>query len=385
MLVICDLRTLVALVAAMVSLTSAAHGQGLLERLERRLEGVLGAEEGSEPAAAPTPAATRPDDTPQGYLGLTGDDRDEDGRGVRVISLREGSAAQSGGLRAGDLITATDGVAVTNLDDLERSLADKRVGDKVAFTIERGDKMQELAITLGRRPAPLAPEPADDLPAPRLPAEDPLDESRLVPTARASLGVTVAAVTEDARRRFGLSVRQGALISSVTAGGAADRAGLPVGGVVVAAQGRRIDAPEDLISLVQALRPGDEILLSYYRGATLFRKSVRLSETRPASSVVAAEPREAVREERPLLRRLEKALDAAAAPERPAPIGAGDDLRAEVDRLRSRVAELERRLADVEDRLAAPRADEDPAAEPPLRLAPPKEPPPRPEPAPAAR
>jgi len=370
-----------AFLLAVVTCTMAS-AQGLLDRLEKRLEGVIGGDERTAPA--PTEVAREP-----GYLGLVGDDKEESGRGVRVLTVREGGPAALAGVREGDLVVAVNGAAVTSLDDMDRRLAGKIAGSKVDLKIERAGKTQVVTAILGRRTVPLAPEAArgsDDLPAPRLPAEEPLpEEPRLAPASRASLGVTVAPVTDDARRRYGLGVRQGALISSVAAGSAADRAGLPVGGVVVAAEGRRIDHPDDLISLVRAMRPGEDLMLSYYQGATLYRKTVRLGEAQAEARVVFPdEPRgDAPRDsDRPLLRRLERALDAVVPPDRPAGIPfapaepPGGDLRTEVERLRARIDELERRLVELEGRLESKRPQ--PAAEESLELElkPPAEPPP---------
>jgi membrane-associated protease RseP (regulator of RpoE activity) len=358
---------------------SSAQAQGLLERLEKRLEGVLGDERAA-------PAAAEPERVEPGYLGLTADD-DDAGRGVKVLSVRGGGPAEAAGLQAGDVIVAVNDAVVTKLEDMQAQLVRKLVGEKVNFKVDRGGAERTIAVTLGRRPAPLAPgrASADELPPP-FEATPP----ELAPGTRASLGVTILPVTDDARRRYGLSVRQGALIGSITRGGAADRAGLPIGGVVVAADGRRIDSPDDLIGVIQGMRPGETLLLSYYQGATLFRKSIKLAEAPGEARVVAAEePR--VPPDRPLLRRLERALEGAAAPvERPAgvPLAPDADLRTEVTRLRERVDELERRLAELEGRREAkpdkPAEEPDPAAEddgPRLKpAAPPAEPPPRPEP-----
>lgn len=401
-----------AFVVILATLSPTAQAQGLLERLEKRLEGVLAPGERAAPLAESAPAAAEP-----GYLGMVADDTGEEGRGLRVLSVREGGPAQGAGLREGDLVVAVDGAPITNLDELDRQLAGSTAGMKITIKVEREGKTHSLPVTLGRRPdpvvaAPSEPEIAPDvLPAPRTTEEPPLrSESRLVTPSRASLGVTVATVTEDARRRYGLSVRQGALVTAITPGSSADRSGLPLGAVIVAADGRRIEQPDELIDLVRGMRPGDELMLSYYRGSTLLRKTVRLGEAGRAETAAAEidEPRrDTVREgDRPLLRRLERALDAVG-PERPLPERASvpaaassresvDELRAEVDRLRARVEELELRLTKIEsgagrrapeepvaeDRPVEDRIEPDPAAEPPLRLNPPKEPPPRPTPEP---
>jgi predicted metalloprotease with PDZ domain len=360
-------RALLTLAVVIVCLGSA-RAQGLLERLEKRLEGVLDDER--------APTATEPERVEPGYLGLTADD-DEAGRGVKILAVRAGGPAEAAGLQVGDVIVGVGDAVVTKTEDLETQLEGKLVGEKFDFKIDRGGKQETLAVKLGRRPTPLAPAGADTLPPPVVPAE-----RELFPTARASLGVTVLPVTDEARRRYGLSVRRGALISAIASGGAADRAGLPMGGVVVAADGRRIDQPDDLIDVVKAMRPGENLLLSYYQGGTLFRKSVKLVEAPGEARVVAAEePRPAG--DRPLLRRLEKAIGGVAGPaERPAGIPFAPeaaDLRTEVASLRARVDELERRLAELEGRTEPKPAEVPDPVEDGPRLKP-ATPPPRPEP-----
>jgi hypothetical protein len=347
---------------------TTVQAQGLLERLEKRLEGVLGDD---RPA---TPAPARP--VQAGYLGLTGDD-DESGRGVKVLSTRAGGPAEAGGLQSGDVIISAGGAVVTKLEDLESQLEGKLAGQKIEFKIDRGGKQQNVSVALGKRPSPLAPDAAPAagaLPPPR--PEPEVADAPPFPAARPSLGITALPVTEEARRKYNLTVRQGALIGVVNPGGAADRAGLPVGGVIVAADGRRVDQPDDLIGIVKAMRPGEKLVLSYYQGNNLFRKTVTLAEAAAEARVVAGEePR--LPPDRPLLRKLERVIEGAAggAPAIPLAPEAGD-LRDEVVQLRARVVELERRLTELEGRLEPkrPAAEEDPAEDVPIRLNPPKPP-----------
>jgi len=55
----------------------------------------------------------------------------------------------------GDVITAADGQTITSADELIAFLAQKKPGDKVALTIERDGKTQDVAVTLAERPANL--------------------------------------------------------------------------------------------------------------------------------------------------------------------------------------------------------------------------------------
>ncbi|MFV1968080.1 MAG: S1C family serine protease [Pirellulaceae bacterium] len=127
-----------------------------------------------------------------------------------------------------------------------------------------------LALTIAFRQAPaqVAPPP-EDVPAPK----------RELPSTRirAALGIRATEVTESAIREFGLTVRQGALISALLRASPAEQAGLPLGGVIVAVDGERIDTPEDLVRVIRSNRPGQRVELKYYDGERLFRKSINLA------------------------------------------------------------------------------------------------------------
>jgi S1-C subfamily serine protease len=80
-------------------------------------------------------------------------------RGVLVVSVRSGSAAERGGLRptyrdragrtvAGDIIVAVDGQPVENSEDLRSALEKHQVGDKVKLTVQRGEDQVDLTVEL---------------------------------------------------------------------------------------------------------------------------------------------------------------------------------------------------------------------------------------------
>jgi membrane-associated protease RseP (regulator of RpoE activity) len=93
----------------------------------------------------------------------------------------------------------------------------------------------------------------------------------------ASLGITVVPLTEQARIEAGVPVRRGAVIAVIKPGSPADRAGLPVGGVIARIDGREVNSADDLVAAVRAARPGQEVELTYYEGNRLHRKLVRLA------------------------------------------------------------------------------------------------------------
>lgn len=82
------------------------------------------------------------------YLGVTGDDEAKD---CRLSRVTEGSPAEKGGLKAGDVITRFDGKDIKDYSELLGILAKKKPGDEVDVLVKRGDETRNLKIKLDKR------------------------------------------------------------------------------------------------------------------------------------------------------------------------------------------------------------------------------------------
>ena len=112
----------------------------------------------------------------RGYLGVSTAPIDKSLQGLNlpvdhgalVQSVTPGSPADKAGIRAGDIsatldgdpiqlggdiITKVDGKEIRSSDDLTAAIADRKPGDKVKVTINRGGKTKTLEVTLADRPA----------------------------------------------------------------------------------------------------------------------------------------------------------------------------------------------------------------------------------------
>ncbi len=65
---------------------------------------------------------------------------------VRIRELQTGSPADRGGLKAGDIILALDGMPVTGVDDMSRLLDHGVIGRQVTTTLLRGEAKLECVI-----------------------------------------------------------------------------------------------------------------------------------------------------------------------------------------------------------------------------------------------
>ncbi len=85
--------------------------------------------------------------------------------GVVVEAVEPRSAAARGGLAAGDLLVAADGVRLTGARDLARALEAKRVGDPLRLGVRVGDDEREVILRVGIAAAnpeePAVPETVD--------------------------------------------------------------------------------------------------------------------------------------------------------------------------------------------------------------------------------
>jgi len=69
-------------------------------------------------------------------------------KGVYVNGLTEGGAAAEAGIKEGDVITKVGGVAVSSTPELQEQVSRLRPGDKVELTLNRGNSVKNVEVTL---------------------------------------------------------------------------------------------------------------------------------------------------------------------------------------------------------------------------------------------
>ncbi|TAG76200.1 MAG: Do family serine endopeptidase [Burkholderiales bacterium] len=111
---------------------------------------------------------------------------------------------------------------------------------------------------------------------------------------RGMLGVQIGAVTRALAEALGLPRAQGAVVSSVTKGSAAEKAGIKEEDVVLQFNGRAIEDSRDLPRFVTAVRPGAPAKVVVWREGKQVELSVTLDEYKEevaASSTERSSPR----------------------------------------------------------------------------------------------
>jgi serine protease Do len=95
---------------------------------------------------------------------------------------------------------------------------------------------------------------------------------------RGRIGVGIGAIPVDAVDEFGLKNRNGAVVLNIAPDGAAARAGVEPGDVIVGYNGKPVRNRDELVSLVTATRPGTTVPLSIVRDRQEQTLSITIEE-----------------------------------------------------------------------------------------------------------
>ncbi|HWF86554.1 MAG TPA: trypsin-like peptidase domain-containing protein [Vicinamibacterales bacterium] len=94
---------------------------------------------------------------------------------------------------------------------------------------------------------------------------DLLPQLRAGKVIRGRIGVSVAAVPREGFEDFGLKARAGAIVATVAPGGAASKAGMEPGDVIVQYNGRPVANRDELVAAVIATKPGTSVPIKVLR------------------------------------------------------------------------------------------------------------------------
>jgi len=157
--------------------------------------------------------------------------------GALVAAVMPDSPAQRAGVQAGDVILHMDGEALQEFKDLPRRIAAAKAGTEVTFEVRRQGKTRRLEVEIGRLPS----EEAELARAGGGAAPD---------TAR--LGVHLAALTPEARQRYGIPEESsGVLVAGVERGSPASQAGIRPGSLISMVGQEPVRSPDDVVAEVK--------------------------------------------------------------------------------------------------------------------------------------
>ena len=148
--------------------------------------------------------------------------------GALVSAVDQDGPAAKAGIETGDVILKVDGKAIASSSELPVAIADIKPGATARIEVWRKGASRELTVKVGEmQPAKTAMTPADAKPQGRL-------------------GVAVRGLTPDEQKRAGITA--GVLVEN--AGGAAARAGVQRGDIILAVNNAPVTDVEQLRGLI---------------------------------------------------------------------------------------------------------------------------------------
>ena len=157
---------------------------------------------------------------------------------------------------------------------------------------------------------------------------------------RGFIGVTLLEITPELRVHFGAPKDAGVLVSDVQADSPAARAGLEVGDVIAAVDGKRVGRSGDVSRGIRSRKAGETVPLDVVRGGASRKLTVTVEERRERTerSIDLGDMKETLRSHAWTMRDFGR---------NHATIENLDDFPG----LRDRIAELEKRVKELEKRL----------------------------------
>jgi len=164
---------------------------------------------------------------------------DPQGPGARAVQL-------------GDVITQVNGVRVQHAGDVVREVVMRQPGERVELTLLRRGQTLRAAVVTGRRPEPRRAES---------------DAPQAVPVDSGGVGIGMEVAPIAPQRARALGVDRAVVVTQVEPGGAADRAGLRRGDVILRADELPVSSPGDIL---QATQDGRAAVLIRRQDAQLY-------------------------------------------------------------------------------------------------------------------
>ena len=175
--------------------------------------------------------------------------------GAIVNSVVRESPAARAGIEKGDAIMEFDGVRVRSSAELRRLIRETPPGRTVEMKVVRDGKTRIMSAKLEGSSnsfsfnAPEARLPSINvMPEIRIPPMNFPESFTLLGGHRAILGIDGDDLTPQLAQYFSVKQGKGVLITEVTVGGAADKAGLKAGDVIVLVDGKAISGVDELRS-----------------------------------------------------------------------------------------------------------------------------------------
>jgi len=189
----------------------------------------------------------------------------KDGKGALVAEVVPNGPAAKAGFEQGDIVTAINGQAIDDANDLTRKVASVPAGQTATLSVARQGKPMEVKVTVGTRPD-----------TQQLASNAPDRGGMMSPSSANAAGLGLSSLTPETKKSFNISesVVAGAVITKVDPDSDAADKGLQPGDVVLRVGNRIVRNPADFQTGVAEAKKGGRtsvlLLVAHSQGQTGF-------------------------------------------------------------------------------------------------------------------
>ncbi len=182
----------------------------------------------------------------------------EKAKGALVADVIPGGAADTGGIRRGDVILKFDGKEIGEMNELPRLVAATPVGKEVPVEIWREGKPLTVKLKVGE----LKDEPV----------------AQTEEKTEVDLGMSVQEITPEMARQLLLREPGGVMVSQVEPGSTADEAGVQRGDVIREINGKGVRSLADYRERIGRVKKGEILRLLIKRGERNLYLTIRVTQ-----------------------------------------------------------------------------------------------------------
>lgn len=175
-------------------------------------------------------------------------------QGILVSQVMDGSAAEKGGLKQGDVILKLNGEVVDNVAAFRNQVAMTRPGTTIELEILRQGKVRKHKIVVDAMEVETA-------------ASDPAPAAEAGTDALPQLGLRLQKLTPELAEQFGYQQNRGVLVAAVEPDSVAARAGIEAGALIEEVNRVDVNDPKDVAALVEKSQR-DTVLLLLRQGSS---------------------------------------------------------------------------------------------------------------------
>jgi serine protease Do len=191
-------------------------------------------------------------------------------QGALIAGMTEKGPAAKAGVQNGDVVLSFDGKSVADNRALPRLVADAQIGKTVNIEVLRKGQHKMLPITVQKL---VEDEKVASADKPAKPG------AAIKPPVTVNLGMTLAPVSPDARRRYHLDAKvAGVVVTDVDADSPAGQKNIRAGDVITEVAQQKVISPDDVAAKLDAERKAGHkvVLLQVSRGGELTFIGIRV-------------------------------------------------------------------------------------------------------------